>query len=357
MFAGDWLGAAMPQGQPYGEVVFNTGMTGYQEILTDPSYAGQIVVMTYPLMGNYGINGEDFEAEQPWLSGFVTGEVCPVPSHHRSGQSLDAYLQQQGIGGLTGVDTRALVRTIRAAGSLKGWLLNEAQMELYRSGQRELTWPAMPTDLVQRVTTDSVYARSLYGELHVVLLDCGMKANIADSLARLGCRVTVVPASTSVDAIRALRPDGVLLSNGPGDPTDCAALLPVIRQLGHEYPLFGICLGHQLLALAYGAQTEKLKFGHRGSNHPVREVQTGKVWITAQNHGYTVCEPLPTELRVTHRNVNDGTVEGLEHVSRPVFSVQFHPEAAPGPQEAHELFTRFLAAMTERRGGRLACAT
>jgi carbamoyl-phosphate synthase small subunit len=349
IFNGEIIGATR---RGYGEVVFHTGMTGYQEILTDPSYANQIVVMTYPLIGNYGINKDDFEAHKPWLTGFITGETCDLPSHYKSERTLHEYLEAQGIVGLTGVDTRALVKVIREHGSLKGYIVEE------NVDVATLPFPNLPRDVVKMVTARMTYPHTVTGDLHVVLLDLGAKANIAGSLAALGCRVTVVPATSKIEDIRALRPDGIMLSNGPGDPADCAEYMPLIRSLANEYPTFGICLGHQLLALAFGGKTEKMKFGHRGSNHPVKELATGKVYITSQNHGYTVNENLlPAELEVTHRNVNDGTVEGLQHKTLPVFSVQYHPEACPGPQDARVLFERFLYLMNERKGHRLAYAT
>lgn len=355
IFTGELMGA---QRRGYGEVVFHTGMTGYQEILTDPSYANQIVVMTYPLIGNYGINADDFEAHKPWLTGFITGESCELPSHYKSERTLHEYLAAQGIVGLTGVDTRALVRTIREHGSLKGYILEASEWEATQARGEGLTFATLPRDVVKMVTPQEAYPHTLKGEHHVVLLDLGAKANIANSLAALGCKVTVVPATAKLEEIRALQPDGIMLSNGPGDPTDCADVLPLIRALGQEYPVFGICLGHQLIALAFGGKTEKMKFGHRGSNHPVRDLHSGKVWITSQNHGYTVCENgMSDELQVTHRNVNDNSVEGLQHASLPVFSVQFHPEACPGPQDARALFERFLDLMKERKGHRLAYAT
>lgn len=351
-FSGDMIGATR---QGYGEVVFHTGMTGYQEILTDPSYANQIVVMTYPLIGNYGINATDFEAKRPWLTGFVTSQACAKPSHDASEKTLHRYLEEQGIVGLTGVDTRTLTRMIRQHGSLKGYIVSAAEAELVRG---TLSFPSLPRDLVKKVTTREIYQHTASGEHHVVLLDFGAKANIADSLAAHGCRVTVVPATTPVEIIRALQPDGIMLSNGPGDPQDNLDLLPTIRELAQEFPVFGICLGHQLIALAYGGQTHKLKFGHRGSNHPVKDLATGRVHITSQNHGYTVDDAsLPSVLQVTHRNVNDGTVEGVRHRALPVFSVQYHPEAAPGPEDARALFEQFTALMLERKGLHLAYAT
>ncbi|ARU61378.1 carbamoyl phosphate synthase small subunit [Tumebacillus avium] len=350
-FRGELIGSS---DWSYGEVVFHTGMTGYQEILTDPSYAGQIVAMTYPLIGNYGINEQDFEAKRPWLTGFITGEACDSPSHFRSKVTLHEYLAQHGITGLTGVNTRALVKTIREAGSLKGYVLPESRL----AEAEQFQYPALPRDLVQMVSTKEMRRINVGGELHVVLLDFGAKENISGSLARLGCQVTIVPAGTSFEKIAALQPDGIMLSNGPGDPADCAEYLPLVKKLAETYPLFGICLGHQLLALAFGAQTGKMGFGHRGSNHPVQDLQTGKVWITSQNHGYSVQEHgLPHGLVVTHRHVNDGTIEGVAHQSLPAFSVQFHPEACPGPQDAEILFHRFLAGMKERKGSQLVSST
>ncbi|MBL0386991.1 glutamine-hydrolyzing carbamoyl-phosphate synthase small subunit [Tumebacillus sp. ITR2] len=351
-FSGELIGAVR---RGYGEVVFHTGMTGYQEILTDPSYANQIVVMTYPLIGNYGINAEDFEAKKPWLTGFITSDACSKPSHNASEKTLHTYLEEQGIVGLTGVDTRSLVRMIRQHGSLKGYIVSGAEIEMVDGS---FTFPDLPRDLVKKVTTPVITQHTAEGEHHVVLLDFGAKGNIANSLAAHGCRVTVVPATTSLEIIRALQPDGIMLSNGPGDPQDNLDLLPTIRALGEEFPVFGICLGHQLIGLAYGAKTHKMKFGHRGSNHPVKDLRTGKVHITSQNHGYTVDDAtLPSVLEVTHVNVNDGTVEGVRHRTLPVFSVQYHPEAAPGPEDARELFVEFTTQMNERKGHRLVYAT
>ncbi len=346
-FSGELIGCVR---KGYGEVVFHTGMTGYQEILTDPSYAEQIVVMTYPLIGNYGINGDDFEAKRPWLTGFVTGETCDYPSHFRQEQTLDQYLSEQGIVGLTGVNTRSLVKMIREEGSLKGYIL---PANLLADGEK-FDFPALPRDLVRRVSTKQTYQHSVQGESHVVLVDFGAKENIAGALTRLGCRVTVVPADTEFEQIARLQPDGIMLSNGPGDPADCADLLPLIKRLATAYPLFGICLGHQLLAMSFGATTEKMRFGHRGSNHPVQDLRSGKVWITSQNHSYSVRrEGFPAELVVTHKHVNDDSIEGVAHSVLPAFSVQFHPEACPGPQDAEALFHRFLALMNERKGSQL----
>lgn len=337
----------------YGEVVFHTGMTGYQEILTDPSYSGQIVVMTYPLIGNYGINPEDFESRRPWLSGFVTAETCEEPNHWQSMHTLSDYLAEQGIVGLTGVDTRTIVRMIRDRGALKGWIVPCAEHEPATAD--ELDFPETMKGHVDRVTAAAAYQASETGTYHVVVMDFGAKTNIIRSLINLGCKVTVVPARTSFEEIQGLRPDGILLSNGPGDPADCADILPVVRKLAGTYPVMGICLGHQLLSLAFGARTGKMLFGHRGSNHPVKELATGRIQITSQNHGYSVLdEELPDVLEVTHVNVNDGTIEGVRVKGLPVFSVQFHPEACPGPRDSEELFMKFMQHMAEREERRLA---
>ncbi|UOF91366.1 carbamoyl phosphate synthase small subunit [Fodinisporobacter ferrooxydans] len=338
----------------YGEVVFNTGMTGYQEILTDPSYANQIVVMTYPLIGNYGINENDFESHRSWVAGFITSSACDQPSHFQSEMTLDDYLKEQGIVGLANVDTRAVVRAIREQGTMRGYILPA----LETMDVSDLKFPELSKSVVKHVTCKTAYQASVRGSHHVVLIDLGAKQNIVQSLIHKGCRVTVAPPSIGLKEISELRPDGIMLSNGPGNPEDCAEWLPLIRELAEAYPIFGICLGHQLLALAFGAKTEKLRFGHRGSNHPVKELATGKVWITSQNHGFTVVEQsLPACLQVTHRNVNDASVEGLKHSRLPVFSVQYHPEACPGPQDSEYLFDQFLRLMAERRGQSLAYAT
>ncbi|MFC4768308.1 carbamoyl phosphate synthase small subunit [Effusibacillus consociatus] len=340
----------------FGEVVFHTGMTGYQEILTDPSYAGQIVVMTYPLIGNYGINPEDFESRKAWLSGFVTAEACDEPSHWQSNQTLSDYLAEQGVVGLTGVDTRTIVRIIRDKGAMKGWILPDVENEPIQVGQLE--FPETMKGHVDHVTTPAMYPASTNGNYHVVVVDFGVKSNIVQSVVNLGCKVTVVPARTSFETIQSLNPDGILLSNGPGDPMDCADVLPTIRKLAETYPLMGICLGHQLLSLAFGAKTGKMLFGHRGSNHPVKELASGRIWITSQNHGYAVLDgQIPDELEVTHINVNDGTIEGVRVKGLPVFSVQFHPEACPGPRDSELLFETFMQHMAEREGRHLVYAT
>ena len=357
----------------YGEVVFNTSMTGYQEMLTDPSYAGQILVATYPLIGNYGINEEDFESSRIQVAGFVVREECRKPSHLKSTRTLDEFLKSQNIPGLAGVDTRALVRRLRSFGVMMGMIAvgqtpEEALAKLETIPRYDLV------DFVEKVTTKEPYQwepeeasgrQSAIEEgrnrgletwdselrtLRIVVLDCGLKYNILRSLKRLGCQVMAVPCTASPDFIlKELQPDGVVLSPGPGDPALLEYLLPTVRQLVETKPTMGICLGHQLIARAFGAKTFKLKFGHRGANHPVKDLQTGRVHITAQNHGYAVDpDTLPAELEVSHINLNDGTVEGLRHRKLPVFSIQYHSEASPGPLDNMYLFERFLQMVKEQ---------
>lgn len=324
-----------------GEVVFNTGLTGYQEVLSDPSYCGQIVVMTYPLIGNYGINRDDFEAVRPFIHGFVVREHCDEPSNWRNTQTLDELLKTYGIPGIAGVDTRMLTRKIRHHGTLRGLITTSdtPTAELVAS----LKQANLMTDQVSRVSTKSVFSCPGTGH-RVVLVDFGSKHGILRELTKRGCDVVVVPYNVTADEIRRIQPDGILLSNGPGDPKDVPQAIETIRVLIGEYPLFGICLGHQLFALASGADTQKMKFGHRGGNHPVKELATGRTYITSQNHGYAVTpESIKnTSLEVTHIALNDGTIEGLRDVSRQAFSVQYHPEAAPGPYDSGYLFDQFL---------------
>ena len=360
VFTGKAFGA---EGEVNGEVVFNTSMTGYQEILTDPSYTGQIVTMTYPLIGNYGVNAEDVESRGLFLKGFVVKELCEFPSNYRSTESLDSYLKRNNIIGLQGIDTRSLVRQIRTQGAMKGILstvdLNDAS--LLKKVQQA---PGMVgRDLVKEVMPQGTcgWDRSL-SELgrpadfvsgadrtdgpHVVAIDYGMKWNIPRYLRDIGCRVTIVPGTATATEILALNPDGVFLSNGPGDPEPLTYAIETIRGLLGKKPIFGICLGLQLLGLAFGGKTYKLRFGHRGANQPVLNRRTGKVEITSQNHGFAVdSATLPDDVEVTHINLNDQTTEGIRHKVYPAFGVQYHPEAAAGPHDSHYLFHEFLQMM------------
>jgi carbamoyl-phosphate synthase small subunit len=324
-----------------GEVVFNTGMTGYQEVLSDPSYCGQIVTMTYPLIGNYGINRDDFEAVRPYIHGFVVREHCDTPSNWRSASTLDELLKTYGIPGISGVDTRLLTRKIRYHGTMKGMITtSEAPLsELVAS----LNAAALMTDQVSRVSTKSVFSCPGTGH-RVVLVDFGCKHGILRELTRRNCDVVVVPYNVTAEEIRRIQPDGILLSNGPGDPKDVPQAIAMLQEILGEYPLFGICLGHQLFALASGAETVKMKFGHRGGNHPVKELTTGRTYITSQNHGYTLAADSikGTGLEITHIALNDGTIEGLRDLQKQAFSVQYHPEAAPGPYDSGYLFDQFL---------------
>ena len=363
VFEGESFGAATTS---VAEVVFHTGMTGYQEIITDPSYYGQMVVMTMPHIGNTGVNAEDSEASRPWLSGLIVREISPVVSSWRATEDLPGYLARHGIPGLTEVDTRRLTRLLRQAGSLPGALCTDGSRTVAELLTLARAWGGTQgRDLVQAVTCAAPYRWEEESDpawlapgpgapgrsCHVVVYDFGVKYTILRRLTTYGCRVTVVPATTPAEAVLALKPDGVLLSNGPGDPAGLPyAAAAVATLLRHDLPLFGICLGHQILGLALGGETYKLKFGHHGGNHPVREERTGRVQITSQNHNYAVRpESLPPEAEITHWNLNDGTVEGLRLRDRPVFSVQYHPEASPGPHDADALFAQFVALMRERR--------
>ena len=348
VFSGEGFGAI---GAVAGEVVFNTGMTGYQEVLTDPSYFGQIVAMTYPLIGNYGINPADFESRAPWVRGFVVKELCDEPSHWQAVKSLSAYLAENGIPGLAGIDTRALTRHLRTAGTMRGVI---ATSEQEATAEQIAAWVEEAKAFqchnhVYAVTTPVPY-RIFGGGHRVVVIDYGLKENILRCLTSRDCDIVVMPATASTRDILDCNPAGVMLTNGPGDPTDVPAAVQTIKELiAYGMPIFGICLGHQILSLAMGGKTFKLKYGHRGANHPVKDYITNRVYITSQNHGYAVDEQsLPqAEIVVTHRNLNDGTVEGFMHLSKPVFSVQYHPEASPGPEESRYLFDRFIALMDE----------
>jgi carbamoyl-phosphate synthase small subunit len=362
VFQGIAFGAS---GETTGEVVFNTSMTGYQEILTDPSYCGQIVTMTYTEIGNYGINEEDVESGRPHMAGFVVRENSRITSNFRSTGSLSDYLRQHGIVGISEIDTRALVRRIRDQGAMKGVIStvdldDESLVAKARSAPglvgRDLVREVLPGQAMTWNQPLSTWWRlgkksaAPDAPIRLVAMDFGMKWNIARHLHDLGCEVNVVPGTATFDDIMKLEPDGVFLSNGPGDPEPLDYAISTIRQLLGVVPVFGICLGHQLLALACGAKTFKLKFGHRGANQPVQNLETQKVEITSQNHGFAVDpESLPEELTVTHLNLNDGTIAGLRHTQHPAFSVQYHPEASAGPHDSEYLFGQFMEMIRERQ--------
>ncbi len=359
VFAGKSFGA---EGEAAGEIIFNTSMMGYQEILTDPSYQGQIVTMTYPLIGNVGVNDEDVESARPYAAGFVVKEGSRIASNWRSGKSLHHYLSENGVVGIEGIDTRALTRHIRDYGAQQG-ILSTVDLDRASLVLRAEKLPSMAgQDLVKKVTCQKPYdwqeaEWDLAGgyrsppaaRFHVAVFDFGIKRNILRILSGLGCRLTILPAATSAAEVRSLSPDGIFLSNGPGDPEPVTYAVETIRELLGEKPIFGICLGHQLLGTALGGRTYKLKFGHHGGNQPVMDLATRKVEITSQNHGFAVdVESLQAsggEVELTHINLNDRTVEGLRHRTLPVFSVQYHPESSPGPHDSRNLFRRFLGMM------------
>lgn len=327
-----------------GELVFNTSMTGYQEILTDNSYCGQIVMMTYPLIGNYGINRDDYESIEPAVFGFVTRDLCQSPNNWRSQETLDDFLKAHNIPGIYDVDTRAITRKLRNKGTMRAMLANpDTDIE---AAVRQLQETDYLHDQVARVSSSKIFPIPNRGH-KVVLMDFGAKLGIVRELSRRGCDLIVVPWDTDAQTILSYHPDGVMLSNGPGDPEDVPQAIETIRQLMGKTVIFGICLGHQLISLACGAKTYKLKFGHRGANHPVVDLETGKVDITSQNHGFAVdIDSLAdTELELTHKALNDGSCEGVRHKELPVFSVQFHPEASAGPEDTAYLFDKFVAMM------------
>ncbi|HEY4281715.1 MAG TPA: glutamine-hydrolyzing carbamoyl-phosphate synthase small subunit [Chthoniobacterales bacterium] len=367
-FEGRSFGAT---GTRIGEICFNTSMTGYQEVLTDPSYRGQIVAMTYPLIGNYGINSVDQESQSPQVRGFVIEELSEMPSNWRSEMSLGDYLLQWDIPGVQGIDTRALTRHLRTRGAMKACLTTEEISPEEATAQAVAGQGVVGMDYVREVSTPKAYQWDPGDQLskpwalangntrgselppirfHIVAYDYGIKRNILRLLRQRGFRVTVVPADTPAEKVLALNPDGVFLSNGPGDPAALSYAHSAVRDLIGQKPIFGICLGHQVLGFAFGGSTFKLKFGHRGANQPVKDLQSGKVAITSQNHGFAVDpKTLPAEVELTHINLNDGTVEGMRHKELPIFSVQYHPEAAPGPHDASYFFSQF-ADLIEKGG-------
>jgi len=347
--------APWPVSPGFGEVVFTTSMTGYQETFTDPSYLGQIVVMTAPMIGNYGVNPDDLESGKPQVAGVVVRELSRQYSNWRASGSLAEWLASHGVPIIEGVDTRRLTRHIRERGAMRGVIAAGSEPSEELRAALEASPRMEGLDLASEAGVSEPYTEGTSGP-HVVAYDFGMKRNIVRMFAATGCRITVVPPRTTADAVRAMAPDGLFLSNGPGDPAAVDYVIPEIRSLADGgLPTFGICLGHQLLGIAYGGRTVKLPYGHRGGNHPVRDVDSGRVLITSQNHGFAVDGteagvPGAPDLRVTHVNLNDGTVEGLRHRALPVFSVQYHPEASPGPHDAYPHFREFLESMG---GGRL----
>ena len=346
VFTGQSIGATR---EVISEIVFNTSMTGYLEVLTDPSYAGQAVVMTYPLIGNYGICYEDMESDRPWLDAFIVRELSRIPSNFRSEDTIQNFLLKYDIPGIAGIDTRALTKILREKGTMNGCITTDEHYQIddilpklkaYTTGK-----------VVEKVTCKEKYVLEGDGP-KVALLDLGAKRNIARSLNERGCEVTVYPALTSAEEILAANPDGIMLSNGPGDPKECTSVIEEIRKLyASDIPIFAICLGHQLMALANGADTHKMKYGHRGGNHPVRDLSDGRVYISSQNHGYVVdTDNLDPSVAVpAFENVNDGTNEGLSYTGKNIFTVQYHPEACPGPRDSAYLFDRFMKMMEESK--------
>lgn len=328
------------------EIVFNTSMVGYQEIMSDPSYTDQMVCMTYPLIGNYGITDEDYETKVPTMGGMIVREYNDLPSNFRYTKTLSEVLDEYGIPGISGVDTRKITRIIRDEGSQKV-LITDASTPHEKAMEMLLAYE-IPHDMVARVSCKKRwYSRTPNHKYDVVAIDCGIKLNIVRKLNEKGCNVTVVPYNTSAEEIMKMRPDGLFLSNGPGNPEDVTPVINVVKELKGKLPIFGICLGHQMISLALGAKTFKMKFGHRGGNHPVMNLETGKIEITSQNHSYAVdCDSLKgTELKLTHKNLLDHTAEGVESPENRLFSVQYHPESAPGPQDSEYLFDKFIALM------------
>jgi carbamoyl-phosphate synthase small subunit len=324
-----------------GEVVFNTGMTGYQEIISDPSYCGQIVTLTYPLIGNYGINRDDFETVAPFISGLIVKEYSEYPSNFRSEENIDSFLKAHDIPGIAGIDTRKLTKVIRNAGTMRGYIANEEIPE--EELLKRLASTSVSHDQVKQTSTTKPYIVPGRGH-RIVLVDFGMKHGILRELTERNCHVTVVPYNYPADNILRLKPDGIVLTNGPGDPIDVPEAIEMIQKIIPTIPVFGICLGHQLLALACGAETEKMKFGHRGGNHPVKDLENDKTFLTSQNHGFAVKRSSleKTDLELTQIALNDNSVEGIKHRVYPAFSVQYHPESSAGPEDSNYLFDDFL---------------
>ncbi|EMR12675.1 carbamoyl-phosphate synthase small subunit [Methylophaga lonarensis MPL] len=362
VYHGESIGAV---GQSVGEVVFNTAMTGYQEILTDPSYCRQIVTLTYPHIGNVGVNIEDEESDQIFASGLIIRELSPLVSSWRSEEALDVYLERHNIVGLAGIDTRSLTRLLREKGAMKGCIVAGDDIDVDAAIAAAKAFDGLKgMDLAKVVSTKTAYewdqgvwhidgqSQAAAPRFHVVAYDFGAKKNILRMLVERGCKLTVVPAETPAEEVLAMNPDGIFLSNGPGDPEPCDYAIKSIQTfLEKDLPIFGICLGHQLLGLACGAKTVKMKFGHHGANHPVQELLAGLVMITSQNHGFAVDEAsLPETLQTTHRSLFDGTLQGIHHVSKPAFSFQGHPEASPGPQDAAPLFDHFIDLLEHATG-------
>lgn len=361
VFKGKSFGAT---GESMGEVVFNTSITGYQEILTDPSYYGQMVTMTYPLIGNYGVNDEDFESSSSFLSAFIVKEHSKISSNYRSQSTLGDFLVKHNIIGIEGIDTRKLVKHIREEGSMNAIISTECDdIKLLKEKAFSIA-SIVGKDLVKDVTCKEIYewnentwnldngrnSSNSTDNLHIIAVDFGVKRNILRYFVDNGCKVTVVPANTSFEKIKSLNPDGVFLSNGPGDPEPVTYGIDLARQIIEEYPTFGICLGNQILSLAMGGKTYKLKFGHHGANQPVKDLVTNKVEITAQNHCFAVdIDSLKDQVEVTHINLNDNTVEGIRHKNKPVFAVQYHPENGPGPHDSTYLFKRFIDLIKEHK--------